>query len=120
MSNRFPSLPNIEFLIDGNGEITIIEIKSSVEDFRVDAKWPEYRRHADRLYFATAPHVPADIFPQSAGLIVADAFGAEVLREAPLEKMPAATRKEMLIRLARASAHRLHDLEDPEFSGSRL
>lgn len=103
-----------------NGEITIVEIKSSVEDFRADAKWPEYRRHADRLYFATAAHVPAGIFPLSAGLIVADAFGAEVLREAPLEKMPAATRKEMLIRLARAGARRLHDLEDPPAGGSRL
>jgi hypothetical protein len=104
----------------GNGEITIIEIKSSVEDFRADAKWREYRRHADRLYFATAPNVPAEIFPRSAGLIVADAFGAEVLREAPLEKIAAATRKEMLIRLARAGARRLHDLEDPPAGGSRL
>jgi hypothetical protein len=26
MSQRFPSLPNIEFLIDGNGEITIGEV----------------------------------------------------------------------------------------------
>ena len=26
MSDRFPSLPNIEFLIDGNGEITIGEV----------------------------------------------------------------------------------------------
>ena len=44
---------------------------------------------------------------------------AEVLRQAPLEKMPAATRKQMLIRLARAGARRLHDLEDPP-GGSRL
>ncbi len=105
--------------VAASGEIAIIEIKSSVEDFRVDAKWPDYLRHADRLYFATAPHVPADIFPLSAGLIVADAFGAEVLREAPLEKIAAATRREMLIRLARLGARRLHDLEDPQ-AGDRL
>jgi hypothetical protein len=29
-------------------------------------------------------------------------------------KLPAATRKEMLIRIARAGALRLHDLEDPD------
>lgn len=32
------------------GEIWIIEIKSSIEDFRVDRKWPEYRLHCDRLF----------------------------------------------------------------------
>ena len=63
-----------------DGEIWIIEIKSSIEDFRVDQKWPDYRLHCDRLYFATAAHVPAEIFPPDAGLIVADAYGGELLR----------------------------------------
>ncbi len=97
-----------------DGLITIIEIKSSVEDFRADAKWQDYLVHADRFYFATGPHVPAEIFPDEAGLIVADPFGAEILRPAAFQKLPAATRKEMLIRVARAGAQRLHDLEDPD------
>ena len=45
------------------GDIWIIEIKSSVEDFRVDRKWPDYRLHSDRFFFATHPDVPAEIFP---------------------------------------------------------
>jgi hypothetical protein len=97
-----------------DGLITIVEIKSSIEDFRADGKWQDYCLHADHFYFATGPHVPADIFPAEAGLIVADPYGAEILRPSGCVKLPAATRKEMLIRIARAGAHRLHDLEDPD------
>src|SRR5262249_35087277 len=58
-----------------DGEVWIVEIKSSVEDFRVDRKWPEYREACDRLYFATHADVPRSIFPEDAGLILADSFG---------------------------------------------
>jgi hypothetical protein len=97
-----------------DGVITILEIKSSIEDFRADAKWQDYCLHSDHFYFATGPHVPAEIFPLDAGLIVADPYGAEILRPSLCVKLPPATRKEMLIRIARAGAHRLHDLEDPD------
>ena len=50
------------------GEIWIVEIKSSIEDFRVDAKWPDYRLSCDRLLFATHDGVPLEIFPEDAGL----------------------------------------------------
>lgn len=100
--------------LSADGAITIIEIKSSVEDYRADAKWQDYLLHSDHFYFATGPHVPAEIFPEDAGLIVADPYGAEILRPSGCTKLPAATRKEMLIRIGRAGAHRLHDLEDPD------
>jgi hypothetical protein len=103
--------------LSATGLITIVEIKSSIEDFRADSKWREYAWHSDAFYFATGPHVPADIFPEDVGLMIADPYGAEVVREAPVEKLPAATRKEMLIRIARAGALRLHDLEDPNCEG---
>lgn len=97
-----------------DGSITIIEIKSSVEDYRADGKWQDYCSHADHFFFATGPHVRPEIFPTEAGLIVADPYGAEILRPASCVKLPAARRKEMLIRIARAGALRLHDLEDPD------
>jgi hypothetical protein len=103
--------------LGADGAVTIIEIKSSVEDFRADAKWREYCLYADRFYFATGPHVPVEIFPVEAGLILADSYGAEIVRSSPCAKLPGARRKEMLIRLARAGATRLHDLEDPEAGG---
>jgi hypothetical protein len=95
------------------GEIWIVEIKSSVADFRADHKWPDYRIHCDRFFFAVDPDMPAEILPESAGLIVADGFGAEILRDAPEHALSAATRKAMLLRFAHAAAARLGALLDP-------
>ena len=97
-----------------DGEIWIVEIKSSIEDYRVDQKWPDYRLSCDRLFFATHASVPAEIFPGDAGLILADAYGAEVLREAPTYRLAAATRRVLTIRVAQAAALRLHGLVDPD------
>ena len=95
------------------GDVWIVEIKSSVEDLRADRKWPDYRMHCDRLFFATHAGVPAEVFPPDEGLIVADGFGAEILREAREERMAAATRRAMLLRFAHAAARRFHVLLDP-------
>ena len=89
------------------GDIWIVEIKSSIEDFRVDRKWPDYRLHSDRFFFATHPEVPAAIFPQDCGFILSDGYGAEILRDAPEHRLAAATRKSLMLRLARAGAARL-------------
>ena len=69
------------------GEIWIVEIKSSVADFRADQKWQDYRLHCDRLFFATTLEVPCEIFPPDTGLIVADAFGASIACEAPEHRL---------------------------------
>ena len=99
--------------LDSGGTIWIVEIKSSVADFRADQKWQEYRAHCDRLFFATAQDVPCEIFPPDAGLIVADHFGAAFHCEAPEHRLAAATRKAMLLLFARAAARRLQSLVDP-------
>ncbi len=96
-----------------DGEIWIVEVKSSIADFRADNKWPEYRWHCDRLFFATSPDVPVGIFPEEAGLIVADGYGAELLRDAPEHRVPAATRRSMLLQFSRVAALRLQSLIDP-------
>jgi hypothetical protein len=95
------------------GEVWIVEIKSSLEDFRADRKWPDYRAHCDRLFFATREGVPLEIFPPDAGLILADGFGAAVLRDAPEHRLASATRKATTLRIAHAAARRLHALMDP-------
>jgi hypothetical protein len=95
------------------GEIWIVEIKSSVADFRADHKWMDYRAHCDRLFFATSVEVPCEIFPKDTGLIVADAYGAQMICEAPEHRMHAATRKHMMLSIARAAALRLQSLADP-------
>ncbi len=100
--------------VDPRGEITIVEIKSSVADFRADLKWHEYRAYCDRLVFAVSPDFPLEILPEDAGLVVADAFSAELIRPPPYHPLPAATRKALLIRLGRTAAGRLCALYDPE------
>jgi hypothetical protein len=99
--------------LDAGGEIWIVEIKSSVADFRADQKWQDYRAHCDRLFFATAIDVPCEIFPPDTGLIVADAFGGAFHCQAPEHRLPAATRKAMMLLFARAAALRLQSLVDP-------
>jgi hypothetical protein len=100
--------------LDGRGEISIIEIKSSAQDFRTDGKWPEYRAFCDRLLFAVPLGFPVEILPQETGLLVADAFGAELLRPPPRHALPAATRKALTLRFARTAANRLAALHDPD------
>lgn len=96
------------------GEIWIVEIKSSVEDLRADQKWPDYRAHCDRLFFAFTQDLPCEIFPADTGLIVADAYGAHVQCEAPEHRLAAATRKSMMLRFAMTAAYRLNRLHDPQ------
>ncbi len=96
-----------------DGTLTIIEIKSCVADMRADGKWPFYRHHCDHLFFAIPPDVPQDIIPGDAGLIIADGFAAEILRDAPAHRLAGATRRSLLIRFAQAAADRLHAASDP-------
>ena len=100
--------------LNERGEIWIVEIKSSVADFRADQKWQDYRAHCDRLFFATCQEVPCEIFPQDTGLIVADAYGAHMHCEAPEHRLPAPTRKLMTVRFAMAAARRINRLVDPQ------
>ena len=95
------------------GRLTIVEIKSSVADFRADRKWPDYRDFCDRFFFAIPDTVPESLIPAECGLIVADAFGACVLREAHEHALSGARRKAVTLRFAHSAAGLLHALADP-------
>ena len=92
--------------IGPKGQIVIVEVKSSVEDYRVDQKWGEYAPFCDAFYFAVAPHFPREILPIGPGLIVADNFGGAVLIEAPLLPLMPARRKALTLGFARLAAMR--------------
>jgi hypothetical protein len=96
------------------GDLVIIEIKSSVADFRADRKWTGYREFADRLYFAVPNEFPAILIPEECGLMVADAFGAALLGDGITTPLPAARRRAMTLRFARAAAARLRRQLDPQ------
>ena len=99
--------------LDRSGQLTLIEIKSCRADFVADRKWRSYLDYCDRFYFAVGAGFPLELLPADEGLIVADRFAGEILREAQFRCLSAARRKAMLIRLARASAARLQALLDP-------
>lgn len=99
--------------LGADGALWIVEIKSCLEDFRSDHKWMEYREYADRLLFAVLPGFPVEVLPEDAGLIVADRYGGEIVRQTPVARMTAHGRRAMTLRFARASASRLSVQLDP-------
>lgn len=99
--------------VDGKGKFTIVEVKSSVADFRADGKWPEYRAYCDLFYFAVRADFPQELIPQDCGLLVADSYEASIVRAASEQPLNAARRRAVLLRFAVATAGRLHRLEDP-------
>jgi hypothetical protein len=92
--------------LSARGEFIIIEVKSGIEDFRVDRKWHEYAPYCDRFAFAVAPEFPQHILPEDPGLIVADGFGGAVLREPPAVILAGARRKALTIAFGRMAAMR--------------
>lgn len=102
------------FAIGGGGELVIVEVKSSIEDWSVDQKWPDYLDWCDQLYVAVPIDFPQELIPNEIGLIVADAYGGEVLRTPQRRPVAAARRKALLIDCARLASRRLARLEDSE------
>lgn len=101
-------------VLHANAGITLIEIKTSLADFKADNKWPEYLEYCDALFFAVPQDFDLEILPGEAGIIVADRYGAEIVREAPVDRLNAARRKAVTLRFAHLAASRLQRVIDPE------
>lgn len=95
------------------GDLWIVEIKSSIVDFQTDQKWPDYWQCCDRLFFAVSPTFPLELLPETAGVIVADRYGGEIVRSVSETRLPSHRRRAMALRFARAAAARLQALSDP-------
>ncbi len=95
------------------GELWVIECKSSREDFTSDKKWQGYLDWCDRYFWAVDADFPTDLLPQDSGLILADAYDAEIIRMAPESKLAPARRKALTHKFATHAARRLHALRDP-------
>ena len=103
------------FALSDRGDAVIVEIKSSVEDFRTDQKWPEYQPWCDRFYFAVAETFPHELVPEECGLIIADSWSAVIVRDSPVRALAPARRKALTLRAALAAAERLLRLTDPAY-----
>jgi hypothetical protein len=105
--------------IDPKGQVVIVEIKVSRADLLGDAKWTDYLEFCDRFYWGLAPELDRtclegeEFLPASCGVIVGDAYDAEILRPAPTRPLAAARRKVEVERLARAALRRHLMLSDP-------
>jgi hypothetical protein len=88
------------------GDLLIVEVKSSIEDYRTDAKWPEYQPYCDSFSFAVGPDFPREVLPAGPGLICADAYGGAVLVPAPVVPLAPARRKALTLSFARLAAFR--------------
>jgi len=100
------------------GEVWIIECKSSRADFQSDSKWEGYLEWCDRYFWAVDEAFPTDLLPEDQGLIIADAYDAEIIRMPDEAKLAAARRKVMIQKFARHAARRWHLARDPSFSES--
>lgn len=95
------------------GEIWIVECKSSRADFMSDQKWQGYLEFCDRFLWAVDGDFPVELLPEDSGLILADAFDAEILRLGPEIRLAGARRKAMLQKFARHAALRWQAARDP-------
>lgn len=95
------------------GELWVIECKSSRADFNADAKWQGYLDWCDRYFWAVDSDFPTDLLPEGSGLIIADAYGGEILRMAPEDKLAGARRKALTLKFAAHAGRRLAGLRDP-------
>jgi hypothetical protein len=102
------------FALGRGGDLAVIEIKTSVADFRADRKWIEYRDFADRFYFAVSNNFPVALIPVDCGLIVADAFSASLIRGGSAHSLAPARRRAVTLRFALAAATRLRRHLDPQ------
>ncbi len=99
--------------IGPKGEIWVVECKSSRADFTSDAKWDGYLEWCDRYFWAVDEAFPTDLLPEGTGLMIADAYDAQIIRMAPETKLPTARRTALTRRFARQAALRLQSARDP-------
>ncbi len=98
------------------GEVWIVECKSSRADFQSDHKWQGYLEWCDRFFWAVDDAFPTELLPHETGLIIADAYDAEIVRIGPETRLPPARRKVMTRKFARHAAIRWQAARDPGYS----
>ena len=109
--------------IDAKGRLLIVEIKVSRADLLADHKWADYLDYCDLFYWAVPAGFGLEPFDRDgfglgcAGLIVADRYDAEVIREAPCRPLAGARRRAETLRFARRAARRLAGDLDPGLAG---
>jgi hypothetical protein len=101
--------------LDRGGLLTIVEVKTSLADYRSDNKWQEYLPFCDEFYFAVSEDFARAVLPEGVGVMVADRYGAATVAPSPEFKMAPARRRALTLRFARTAGRRLMRLDEPAF-----
>lgn len=95
------------------GGLDVVEVKSSVADFRSDKKMGEYAKYCDKLYLACTSEVYAKIKDKvlpGIGVIIVGSNYCYVKKKARTNKLDDKTRLNLMARIAYRSADAtLHD-----------
>ena len=99
-----------------DGRIILIEVKSSLADFKSDTKWQDYIEWADEFYFAVGDDFPIEVLPaaEDCGIFITDGFDVYQYRQAPIKKLEAARRHHVTRRIARAAMMRHYISQQPD------
>ncbi|MGI3167800.1 MmcB family DNA repair protein [Pseudooceanicola sp. C21-150M6] len=102
------------------GELWVVECKSSRADYMSDSKWQGYLEFCDRFFWAVGPDFPVELLPEESGLIIADAWGGEIVRMPSEVKLAGARRKMLMQKIARDGLRRLQGYRDPQITSGLL
>lgn len=104
--------------LNHSGDIAIVEVKSSLADYRADQKWQEYLAYADLFYFAVPATFPRGVLTEgpagdaAVGIMVADRYGGDIIRFPARMKLNGQRRNSLTRRLATLAGQRLLRLAD--------
>ena len=99
--------------LDERGRIAIVEVKSSLADYRADGKWMDYLPYCDLFFFAVAEDFPLVVLDEPGvavdriGIMVVDGHGGAIRRRPRLHSLHPSRRKSLTLRFARTAARRL-------------
>jgi hypothetical protein len=108
------------YALGPKGEIWVIECKSCRADYMADQKWQGYLDYCDRFFWAVYRDFPVDLLPKGTGLIVADAYDAQIVTMGPETKLAPARRKKLTLAFARCAARRLQGHRDPGITATGI
>ncbi len=106
---KLPNRRRVDVIaMNPKGNFSIIEVKSTVGDYKTDNKWLEYLPYCQRFYFAVPYNFPTDILPKECGVIVADAFDAAIKKESFCSELNPTRHRHLLIRFGHVAGHRIN------------
>jgi len=77
-------------------EIWVIECKTSIIDYQTDKKWKQYLDWCDFYFWAVDCDFPVGLLPENTGLMIADAYSAEIVRMPQVVPLSPARRRVLI------------------------